>query len=64
MSKKPFESPALRVRLTRPGVVACGPYQAGIVYEVEAEEARRLVEVKGFEIVPDTPFEHAIITLE
>lgn len=38
----------LRIRLIRPGALACGPYQAGVTYEVEAEEARRLVEAKGF----------------
>lgn len=37
-----------KVRLSRPGVVSCGPYRSGEGYEVPAEEARRLVEVKGF----------------
>lgn len=41
-----------RVRLTRPGVQACGKYRRDTVYEVEAEEAERLVKVKGFEYVP------------
>jgi len=40
------------VRMDRPGVVACGPYRAGQVYEVgddlSESEARRLVNVKGF----------------
>lgn len=39
---------ARKVRLMRPGVVACGPYRSGEVYEVPADEARRLVEIKGF----------------
>lgn len=36
------------VILDRPGVIACGDYQAGKEYEVDAEVARRLVSVKGF----------------
>ncbi|MGE0451844.1 MAG: hypothetical protein AB7Q29_19890 [Vicinamibacterales bacterium] len=48
------QAPATRrVRLARPGVLACGPYGAGEVHEVEAAEAARLVEVKGFEYVEE-----------
>lgn len=34
----------------RPGVVSCGPYVPGKVYEVAAVEAERLIAAKGFEI--------------
>ncbi len=33
------------------GAKSCGPYQAGETYEVEAEEAERLIKVKRFERV-------------
>jgi len=41
------------VRLDRPGVLRCGPYEAGKVYRVDGEtltnaEAHRLVKHKGF----------------
>ena len=42
------------VRLERPGVKACGAYQAGEIYEVSAEEAERLVNLKGFKKVAGT----------
>lgn len=32
-----------------PGVEAIGPYQQGVAYEVDAAEAKRLVEHKGFQ---------------
>lgn len=40
-----------RIKLTKPGAIACGPYRAGVVVEVAETEARRLVEAKGFEYV-------------
>lgn len=40
-----------RVKLTAPGARAAGPYRAGVAYEVPADEAARLVKVKGFEYV-------------
>lgn len=40
-----------KVILDAPGIVACGDYRAGVVYEVDAEEAKRLIEVKGFRAV-------------
>lgn len=40
-----------RVKLVAPGVLAVGPYQAGVEYEVPSEEAVRLVERKGFVFV-------------
>ena len=40
-----------RIMLTRPGAVACGPHRSGEVVEVDATEAARLVEFKGFEYV-------------
>lgn len=43
----------IKVRLDRPGVIACGEYRAGVVYEVTPEEAARLVEAKGFTIIKD-----------
>ena len=51
------EAPLPRVRVIlpegkRPGVVSCGPYVPGKVYEVPAAEAERLIAVKGFEIAP------------
>lgn len=43
-----------RVRLpVSRGALACGPYRAGEVHEVAAEEAARLVRAKGFEYVAD-----------
>lgn len=51
------------VRLNAPGVIACGDYQAGQVYEVDAEEAERLIGHKGFvEVAP--PAEPAETTTE
>ncbi len=42
-----------RVRLDRPGVLACGPYRAGEEYELPVEEAERMIRDKGFvEIKP------------
>jgi hypothetical protein len=37
-----------KVQLTRPGAVAVGPYKAGEICKVPADEAARLVKVKGF----------------
>ena len=56
MAKKISESgaPTKRIRLERSGVVACGPYRAGEVYEVEENEAQRLIDHKGFIEVADT----------
>lgn len=31
-----------------PGVASIGPYQHGIKYDVAADEAQRLIKVKGF----------------
>lgn len=45
------KSKTVRVKIVRPGVRACGQYLAGVEYEVSEVEARRLVEVKGFQIV-------------
>lgn len=36
------------VQFDTPGIVAIGPYKPGTPYEVETEEADRLIEVKGF----------------
>lgn len=33
------------------GIKSCGPYKAGEVYEVDADEAERLIKVKQFERV-------------
>lgn len=41
----------VKVTLNRAGIIACGDYVAGIVYEVTENEARRLVEVKGFTLI-------------
>jgi hypothetical protein len=38
-------------RAKAPGVVAVGPYTPGTEYAVSPDEAKRLVEAKGFEIV-------------
>lgn len=35
----------------RPGLKNCGAYVPGVEYEVDAKEAVRLVDVKGFEFV-------------
>lgn len=40
-----------QVRLIRPGAIACGDYVAGKVYTVTKDQAKRLVNVKGFEHV-------------
>lgn len=37
-----------RIRLDRPGVLACGSYEHGKVYEVPSDDAVRLIETKGF----------------
>lgn len=42
------EAPVRPIRLIRPGALRCGDYEAGVAYEVEADEARRLIETKGF----------------
>lgn len=57
MSKttKPAEPAHVRVTLPdgkRPGVMSVGPYIPGKTYEVSAEEARRLIDSKGFEPAP------------
>lgn len=44
----PAPLPPQKVILDRPGVLACGPYRAGQVYEVGGKEAERLIRVKGF----------------
>ena len=36
------------VMFDTPGVLRIGPYVRGQAYEVDAAEARRLIEVKGF----------------
>lgn len=43
----------VKVKLDREGVRACGKYVANKVYEVTKDEAKRLVEVKGFKIIKD-----------
>lgn len=45
----------LHIRLTRPGVLSCGPYRSGEIYVVPAAEARRLIALKGFSEVPAVP---------
>ena len=45
----------IKVKLSSPGVIAIGPYQPDTDYDVEAKEARRLIDVKGF--VAATPEE-------
>ncbi|BBL70329.1 hypothetical protein [Methylogaea oryzae] len=50
------------VRLDAPGVIACGTYRAGQVYEVDAAEGARLIDCKGFvevEPPPAVPDEHS-----
>lgn len=37
-----------QIILTAPGIQAVGDYRPGVVYTVPAEEATRLVAVKGF----------------
>ena len=50
------QQPTLQVQLTKPSVLAVGPYRAGEMYEVPADEAARLVELKGFVYADtDTP---------
>jgi hypothetical protein len=56
-SESPGPAPARRIRLAAPGIVAVGPYQAGRDYrvpeDVSAEEAKRLIQHKGFiEVTP------------
>ena len=42
----------IKVRLPEStGVRSCGQYQSGKVYEVDADEAQRLIDVKRFERV-------------
>lgn len=41
----------VKVQMNRPGVKACGPYKAGEIYDVPADEAERLIKVKGFKKV-------------
>jgi hypothetical protein len=60
MSKYEKKHPAnmiMAIKLTAPGVKRCGNFLAGVVYrvpeQVSAEEAKRLVEIKGFNIVED-----------
>lgn len=40
----------------RAGIIACGPYRAGVVYrvpeDIDADTAQRLIDVKGFEASP------------
>lgn len=45
-----MEERTVTVVLDRSGVLACGPYLAGIPYEVSEEEAKRLIAVKGFKL--------------
>lgn len=44
--------------LKRPGVKSCGPFMREVEYtvpdDIDAAEAHRLVEVKGFEVVRGT----------
>ena len=53
MRKEPKTLTAIVCR--RPGVIACGPYRAGVVYrvpeDIDTETAQRLIDVKGFEPV-------------
>jgi len=37
------------------GVKACGPYKAGEIYQVSSKEADRLINVKRFERVNESP---------
>lgn len=57
MSKK-------KVILERPGVKACGQYEAGKVYDVEAEEAERLIKVKGFRLATKADEDRAATELK
>jgi hypothetical protein len=34
-------------------VLACGPYRRDIPYRLPADEAERLVAIKGFRFIPD-----------
>ena len=53
-SNEKKSSGTVKVILNRPGVKACGPYQAGQAYDVPADEAERLIKVKGFKKVGGT----------
>jgi len=44
----------VRVILNQSGVKTCGQHKAGVEYQVEKEEADRLVNVKGFKFVNKT----------
>lgn len=51
-----------RVKVRLPASARCvrvGAYQPGIIYEVPASEADRLVKAKGFERVTTAPTEKA-----
>lgn len=43
----------VKVVFRQAGAIACGDYIAGKIYEVTSSEAKRLVDVKGFELVND-----------
>jgi len=43
----------VKIKLVKPGALSCGQYIAGVVYEVNAAEAEKLISVKGFELITD-----------
>ena len=47
-------SKTVKIRIAKPGALRIGEYWAGKVYDVEAEEAGKLVGLKGFEVVNDS----------
>lgn len=51
MTKQQDTRGKVSVMLTKPGAKACGPFIAGKKYQVTPDEAKRLVDVKGFEIL-------------
>jgi len=50
---EPMEMAMVKVILDRPGVLACGEYRSGVVYEVDAATAKRLIDVKGFRLADE-----------
>lgn len=54
MKKEPKTPNAIICR--RAGIIACGPYRAGVVYrvpeDIDADTAQRLIDVKGFDASP------------
>lgn len=51
MSEQDKDVVTVNVMLDRAGVQSVGQYVAGTVYQVEKQEADRLVKAKGFKVV-------------